>query len=553
LRISDDINTSICILDTGVNNGHPLISPLLKDTDLHSYNMDWGVNDHHGHGTCMSGITAFGDLEQALAGNSEIQITHLLESAKILPPRGGNDPKLYGYITSQGINLAEIQEPTRKRVICLAVTTDNLDQGRPSSWSGVIDALTSGADDENRRLIIVAAGNILNPNEWTRYPDINQTSSVHSPGQSWNALTVGAFTDKFQINDPNLIEYEPLAPPGGLSPFSTTSLTWEKKWPIKPDIVLEGGNAAKDPSGFTTECDDLSLLTIHHQHTLRQFETFNMTSAATAKASWMAAKIQSQYASAWPETIKGLLVHSAEWTDTLKNQFFHGNSEKSKYLNLLRTCGYGVPNLEKALHCTSNSLILVAQEELQPFDKKAGTSGYSTKEMHFHELPWPKETLLDLGEIPVKMRVTLSYFVEPGPGEIGWKDRYRYRSHGLKFDVNTPNETREQFVKRINKAAREEDERAESSNDSGRWLIGSQNRNLGSIHSDIIQGTAAEISTCNYIGVFPVIGWWRERSHLNKWNKMTRYSLIVSIETPQLEVDLYTPVAIQLKIPIEVR
>jgi hypothetical protein len=331
-----------------------------------------------------------------------------------------------------------------------------------------------------------------------------------------------------------------------------SSLVWENKWPLKPDVLFEGGNLAIGEDGFITECDDLSLLTTHHRPTESQFDSFCMTSAATAKASWMAAQIQSTYPDAWPETIRGLMIHSADWTQSMKDQFFNEGTDRSKYLSLLRTCGYGVPNLEKATTCRSNSLTLIAEEELQPFDRKEGGSGYRTKDMHFYELPWPNETLLELGETPVKMRVTLSYFVEPGPGEIGWKDRYRYRSHGLKFDVNNIGEDQDHFVKRVNKAAREEDESLSSSNDSSRWKIGSQNRHLGSVHSDMIEATAAEIATCNFIGVFPVIGWWRERSHLGRWNKKSRYSLIVSIETPAQDVDLYTPVAIKLSIPIKV-
>ena len=84
-------------------------------------------------------------------------------------------------------------------------------------------------------------------------------------------------------------------------------------------------------------------------------------------------------------------------------------------------CGYGVPSLEKAQWCARNSVNLIIQSELQPFDKKPD-GGYKTKDMHIHELPWPKDILLGLGETPVSLKITLSYFIEPGPGEIGWKD-----------------------------------------------------------------------------------------------------------------------------------
>jgi hypothetical protein len=50
------------------------------------------------------------------------------------------------------------------------------------------------------------------------------------------------------------------------------------------------------------------------------------------------------------------------------------------------------------------------------------------------------------------------------------------------------------------------------------------------------------------IAIFPVTGWWRERPHLGYANKQARYSLIVSLETP--EEDIYTPIANQIGIVI---
>ena len=215
--------------------------------------------------------------------------------------------------------------------------------------------------------------------------------------------------------------------------------------------------------------------------------------------------------------------------------------------------GYGVPNLEKARYSANNILNLIAQAEIQPFDKHPSQSRYISNEMHFYELPWPVEVLQDLPlEARVKMKVTLSYFIEPGPGEIGWKDRYRYASHGLRFEVNAPDESKDEFVKRINKAAREENEQLDNSSTSGFWLLGKQARDRGSIHSDTWQGTAAELAASNQIAVMPTIGWWKERHHLGRWNSKTRYALIISIETDDSEVDIYTPVAVEVGIAPEV-
>jgi len=288
--------------------------------------------------------------------------------------------------------------------------------------------------------------------------------------------------------------------------------------------------------------------------TRRQFDAFNMTSAAAAQAAWMTVQIQTVYPEAWPETLRALMVHSAEWTKTMEAQCLV-TMTKSDYANLLKICGYGVPDLRRALRCATNSLTLIAQEELQPFDRKSDGAGYCTRDMHLHELPWPRDVLLDLGEKPVTMRVTLSYFVEPGPGRIGWRDRYRYASHALRFDVNAPGENQSEFLRRLNKAAREEGEKPDTDSRSDRWTIGRNGRDKGSIHSDIWHGTGADLAACNLIGVYPVIGWWRERAHLGRWDRKARYSLVVSIHTPEQDIDIYTPVAIQvgIAVPIEIQ
>lgn len=554
--VDDQSKVGICILDTGINCGHPLISPVLSSDDCQCVKPDWENHDHNGHGTLMAGLSIYGDLQSRLEGSDPIQLRHFLESIKILPPAGKNDPELWGDLTKQAIYLAEINAPERKRISCMAVTSeDTRDRGRPSSWSGAIDQITSGTDGSDKRLLLISAGNVTDFNLISNYPDSQTTDSIHDPGQSWNAVTVGAYTQLTNLTEPTLSGYLPVAQTNQLSPFSTTSLAWEDKWPIKPEVVFEGGNIAVDSSGFATECDDLTLISTFYKPHEKMLESFNMTSAATAQAAHFAAQIQAMYPEYWPETIRALMIHSAEWPEELKQQFAK-NDKKSELRNVLRACGYGVPKLERALYCASNSLTLIAEAEIQPYEKK--DSSYRTKDMHLYKLPWPKEVLQKLGEVDVEMRITLSYFVEPGPGEIGWKDRYRYSSHSLRFDLNSPTETQDEFVRRINVAARDEESaKPDTTSAANHWTIG-QSRDKGSIHSDIWHGTASELASSNLISISPKIGWWRERRHLKKFNSIARYSLIVSIKTPEqfadvsIPVDIYTPVLTQIVQPVTI-
>ena len=227
-------NVSICILDRGVNPGHPLLKPALSDEDLHTVDPQWGTHDHdlHGHGTGMAGISLYGDLQAKIESNQSITVRHKLESAKILPPPNFGETKenLWGAVTAQGIYRAEIQSPFRLRIICMAISAERTrDRGNPTSWSAELDQLAAGVDDDKFRLIVASAGNIKDNFEWAKYPTSILTNEVQDPAQSWNALTVGAYTNKTRINHPQLKGYTPIALAGELSPLSSTSNTWPKK------------------------------------------------------------------------------------------------------------------------------------------------------------------------------------------------------------------------------------------------------------------------------------------------------------------------------------
>jgi hypothetical protein len=265
----------------------------------------------------MAGSALYGDLTPLLAGNGRVPLTHCLESVKILPDQGQNEPKLYGAITRESIARAEVQAPERRRAVCMAVTSDvGTNRGIPSSWSAAVDQLCFGEDDV-RRLILLSAGNIREGLSKAGYPARNEIEPIENPAQAWNAITVGAFTDKSVITDPTYEGWEPVAPVGDLCPTSRTSVSWERKWPLKPDIVLEGGNWAA--LGDQIDCpDDLGLLTTYRDPTTRHFDIFRDTSAATALGANLAGKIIAAMPQRWPETIRALMIHSAEWTPAMK-------------------------------------------------------------------------------------------------------------------------------------------------------------------------------------------------------------------------------------------
>ena len=538
----------VCLLDTGVNRAHPLLAPAVTARDLHTVEPGWGTDDAHGHGTEMAGVALAGNLTELVESRDPVEIGHRLESVKLLPKDGatGTDPHHHAYLTVEAVSRPEVTAPSRIRVFGMAVTArDNRDRGRPSAWSAAVDSEAADLDGygANPRLIVVSAGNVTDPKAWSLYPDSNDTDGVHDPAQAWNAVTVGACTDLMRITDPDAGEYSAIAQAGALSPFSTTSLTWDRIWPNKPDIVLEGGNAAKD-SLSAVPMPSLSLLTTHYRPADRLFTTTNATSAATALASRLAAQVMGAYPELWPETVRALMVHSAEWTDAMKRMFLpvRERPKKRDYGNLLRRCGFGVPDIDRALWSVENSLTMVVQETLHPF-KRAPAGRVTLRDMHLHNLPWPRDVLESLSDTQVELRVTLSYFIEPNPSQRGVRSRYRYESHGLRFDVKRPFESADDFRHRINLAARDEEAGRGQGGDDPSWLIGDQTRHRGSLHGDIWRGTAADLASRGAIAVFPTTGWWKTRPVLERYDKAARYALVVSIKTPGVDVDLYSEVA----------
>ena len=124
-----------CLLDTGVNRGHPMLAPSLDADDLHTVEPGWGTNDADGHGTEMAGIALAGDLNDLLADTNPVDIEHRLESVKLIPRdhAPGQGPRHHGYLTVEAVARPEVTAPLRRRVFGMAVTArDDRDRGRPS-------------------------------------------------------------------------------------------------------------------------------------------------------------------------------------------------------------------------------------------------------------------------------------------------------------------------------------------------------------------------------------------------------------------------------------
>lgn len=548
---------AVCLLDTGINRAHPLLAPVFAAGDLHSVNPAWGVDDHHGHGTEMSGLAIFGDLTTILPSAHPIGIGYVGEGVKLLAPDGfaQNTPRSYGLVTQQAFLRPEIVRPDRLRVYCMAVTQSDVYGPRATSWSASLDLSAFGGDDLatlRRRLICVSAGNLPDGlahaelEDWDSY-------EVEDPAHAWNVLTAGGYTQKGPITEAGFNHWACAAEVGTLSPYSRVSCAWARGVsPIKPELVLEAGNKGIDAvdSNMVSGIDSLSLLTTSSEVIDKPLTLSWATSAATALLSGMAAELRADDHTLWPETVRALLTHSARWTPPMEGQLL-ATQHKSQRLLMLRRFGYGVPSLERARRSASSSLALLAQQEIQPFIRERGKSPRSNQ-AHFYDLPWPKETLLALAEHEVRLRVTLSYFVEPNPSADAPLSAARYRSAGLRFDLRRRNETQAVFEARVNELGALDDAGDEAglvADDPGR-LLGERSISAGSLHVDEWRCNAADLADRGSIAVFPVGGWWKSSKDRSRNNGRMRYALVITIDAGDVEQDLWIETAIAAGIDI---
>jgi hypothetical protein len=113
-------------------------------------------------------------------------------------------------------------------------------------------------------------------------------------------------------------------------------------------------------------------------------------------------------------------------------------------------------------------------------------------------------------------------------------------------------ESEAQFIRRVNRDAETEEDGGRPAAGQIDWLVGPSQRNLGSLHQDIWETSGIELARSGRLAVYPVGGWWKRNRARDRAGKAVRYALVVSLRTPESSIDLYTPIANQLEIPVEI-
>lgn len=540
IEIQKPHRSVVTILDQGMIVRHPLLNEIINRNLIANDSLIPSTDNEHT--TAVGSLVSFGDLSEAINTN-KISVPFKIESVQLTDERVCHERELWGRLTEEAVN----KTLSDKNLYVMTISAENISThyGEPTSWSAKIDDICF----EDKKIFSLAVGNIYENINKEEYENYQEQSCIENPAQSWNSIAIGAFTN--MDNHERCLESNvyPLVRKGDLSPYSKTSNLFQKGWPLKPEVVFEGGNRCVTQSNEVWNGDEFFNLTVcsdTFQGSSAYFKLFAMTSASAGLAGRFLGQLSAEYPNLWPETIRALLIHSADHTERMKARLPR-NPKQDDFAHLLRKVGYGVPDIQKARYSASNDLSLIIEKEFQTYTFKRDDSKKKVCQIMFFDMNWPIDFLMsdEIKDKKIKIKFTLSYFIKPNPSSRGYKSNFSYQSHNLRFDIQAPTETDDAFKTRVGLAVEsEEKEQNIIKAEKLEWKYGvrSQMRTTGSIHQDELEVTAADLASMRNVAVYSVGGWWKDRKKISPEDTMSRFSLVISLDAGENEIDLYTQI-----------
>ncbi|MEW6540803.1 MAG: S8 family peptidase [Bacillota bacterium] len=411
-----------CVVDSGIVAGHPLLSGVVVD----ERDFDSGENtpvDKVGHGTHMAGIVVYGDIVDCLRRNSWLPRVRLL-SAKVMR-RLENDQVGFGDEKRVETQVREAITAFVREYSCRVFNISFGHQfrqyrgGRQLPWAQMLDELARELDI----VIVVSSGNVGSPaipvastsasfQEAVREQLLTDEHALIDPATAALSLTVGSVArgeTSFQATTkpahrPPLVG----SPAGCPSPFTRSGTLSESGMGvsrgIKPELTAFGGNSSLIAGTNWRKQDPLlgePSLRFDYQGT-RLLSVACGTSVSAAHVTHCCAVIADELRRANPRgtppsanLIRCLAVHSARVSEQAARWMGEGYTEAEAEKRILRTIGFGQPDINRAAFSTEQRTTLIAEDEI-PLDH-----------FHLYEIELPDEFVTRSGRRSV--RVTLAY------------------------------------------------------------------------------------------------------------------------------------------------
>lgn len=532
-------SSSVCIIDSGIQEGHKLLNKAIDASRSRSFTSSQETHDvagGAGHGTGVAGAVLYGN---NIPKSGKYELPCKIYNARVLDW----DPVGQGTYIPNNIHTSTLMESIVDfypdvNIFNMSINSSvSCKTSHMSQWAATLDKLSH----EKGKLFIVSAGNLKISSTSNSFPGIKnyldggfeypeflleKASRISNPAQSSFALTVGSvchneYMDGFKKS---------FGKTGDPSSFSRTGLgLWGM---IKPDVVEFGGD-------FVVESNSTKNISTHSntspeivQSTLNGFSGVGSgyvgTSYSAPKVAHIAAKLENVFPAKSLNFYRALIVQSAR---------LPGGRLKDPETDDLRHMGYGIPNLSRATENTKNRITYTY-------------SGYlSGKESDIFSIKIPEEILSEADEYDVMIEATLSFTARTRRTR---KYLNSYMSTSLIWESSGENEKIEDFTKRVL------DLEAPDLLDQGsalRWTI-RERSNWSTINGVKRQDNSLQKSWCIMKSFnlpeeicFAVKG----KKGWEKDDEKIPYTFVVSFESLNVDINLYEMIQVENEIPIEIQ
>lgn len=535
----------VCIIDSGIQEIHPKLRVAIDSTLSTSWvpgetNMTADYYAGGGHGTRVAGAVLY---PRGIPLTGRQQAVCWLQNARILDARKELPKLLFPpEVLEEIVEIYYRQTRTRIYNHSIAGISPCRTQSM-TPWAAAIDKLSW----ENDVLFIVAAGNIeARANYVTRpsisahiqsgrnYPEylLQPSARIANPAQSFQALTVGSVAHNTYNNPP----LRSIANKDYPSSFSCSGPgIWDT---IKPEVVEYGGDYVIDSPtspNFTTPesvCPELIRSTRDGGRAVSADAVG--TSFAVPKVTHIAAALEGAFPQESTLLYRALIVQSARlpaWT----------NDSDANLCHAIRTMGYGIPDINRALGNSPNRITLTTR----------GLERIKARQAKVYQVKVPEKFLAQGEGFDILIEITLSYVAQPRRTR---RNLRKYLSTWLDWTCSKRGEDPDRFLDRI-LSQYDAPEEAEKGDKLFQWTLGKRlfkptngqtspkgidgivkelSRSKGTIQKDWATVKSYDLREGFCIAVVGHAGWNQDS------NAEVPFALAVSFEAVNLSIDVYT-------------
>lgn len=527
----------VCLIDSGIQEEHRMITDAIETANSKSYlNGDTSVADvvpGGGHGTKVAGAVLFGN---TIPKNGNYKHSLWIQNAKVLDNNGWLPEELYPPELMHNI----VDDYQETKIFNLSINSK-----RPcktvhmSEWAATIDSISHNRD----KLFIVSSGNINPSNPAPSNPGILQhlqagrnypgylleaASRIANPAQSCFALTVGSVGNS-KYDD---IDRESFA---GKDEPSSLTRTGPGIWKmIKPDIVEYGGDYIREKNQNPL----ISTLPIASAEVIKTtFDGSNAigydigTSYAAPKVSHIAGAILNEIPAASSNLLRTLIVQSARLPE---------DKFRSPSIDIIKMYGYGIPSKIRATQNFAQRITLTAE------------SNIAAKQAEIYTIKIPPDLRAVGDEYDILIEVTLAFTSKTRRTRRQTKS---YLSTWLDWQSSKFGENYNQFKTRVSQYSEgdeieDEDDNAQNIpwciRESIAWgTVKGLRRQDSSLQKDWLVAKSYNLPEEFSIAVIGHKGWEKDIT------QEIPYSIAVSFEVLNAEIDVYNLIRIENEIEIE--